>query len=257
MKKIIIFLAVALSTLSIFAEKVGDISKVGNNAYMLVCELNTAEQNVKFQHNLTVMQRSARVIDSIKAQIKTESDATKKAKLETALKEIERDFATNDAAMQKAYMFSSHRKYKMLFLETNICVPLKETELSSLKDEDGNTLDPMKIFQRENSSFYIKSKVSGIKENQELQRMIAYVVNRRSEMEKLRKELLSTTDAVAQMDITKRLGAGENALMEAEENLRKEYGIKPKSNYLIETSKLKLYLILTPEELAKIEAQKS
>ena len=38
-------------------------------------------------------------------------------------------------------------------------------------------------------------------------------------------------------------------------NLRKNYGIKSIADYLIETAKLKLYLILTPEELAKIEAQ--
>ncbi|MBP3358267.1 MAG: hypothetical protein J6K91_05085, partial [Opitutales bacterium] len=72
---------------------------------------------------------------------------------------------------------------------------------------------------------------------------------------KLRKELVKTTDASKQMELTKQLGATENALNEAEENLRKNYGIKSKGDYLIETAKLKLYLILTPEELAKIEAQ--
>ncbi len=255
MKKTITFLTIALSLLPTFAEKIGDITKAGNNAYMLVYEFNTADQCAIFQQNINVLQRSARVIDALKSQIQKETDATKKANYEKALKDLEIDFKSNDVAMQKTYAFSSHRKYKMVFLETNICVPLKENELSSLKDEDGNALDPMKIFQRENSSFYIAKVISGIKENQELQRMIAYVVKRRSDMEKLRKELVSTTDAVAQMDITKRLGAGENALTEAEDKLRKEYGIKPKSKYLIETAKLKLYLILTPEELAKIEKQ--
>ncbi len=256
MKKILTFLALSLSTLPAFAEKIGDITKSGDNAYMLVYEFKNPNQCAVFQQNINILQRSARVIDALKTQIQKETDNAKKAKYENALKDLEADFKSNDAAMQKAYAFSSHRKYRMLFLETNICVPLKENELSSLKDEDGNALDPMKIFQRENASFYITRVVSGIKENQDLQRMIAYVVKRRTDMEKLRKELVSTTDAVAQMDITKRLGAGENALLEAEEKLRKEYGIKPKSKYLIETSKLKLYLILTPEELAKIEKAK-
>ena len=142
-----------------------------------------------------------------------------------------------------------------MFLETNICIPLSSKELSELKDENGKPLDPMKVFQRGNTSLYIASKVIGVKENQELQRMISYVVKRRAEMEKLRKDLVKTTDASKQMELTKQLGATENALNEAEENLRKNYGIKSKSDYLIETAKLKLYLILTPEELAKIEAQ--
>ncbi len=256
MKKLFIFLFAILALSTSFAEKIGDVVKSGSNAYMLVREFNTAEENRNFQRNIEIMQKTARAIDTIKAKSNEETDKAKKEKLEQTLKELERDFKTNDELMQKAYAFSSHRKYRMLFLETNICVPLSEKELSSLKDEKGNALDPMKIFQRGNISLYIINKIEGVEKNQQLQRMIAFVLKRRTDNEKLRKELVKTTDATAQMDITKRLGASETALNEAEEKLRKEYGIKSKSNYLIETSKMKLYLILTPEELKKLEAQK-
>lgn len=256
MKKSYLFLVgLILATSSLFAEKIGDIVKSGNTAYMLVCELNTPEQNANFQRNINIMQRSANAIDIAKTKIKEEKDPTKKAEYEKALKSLEQDFKTNNELMQKAYAFSANRKYRMVFLETNICVPLKAKELSELKDENGKPLDPMKVFQRGNTSLYITGKIIGVKENQELQRMIAFVVKRRTEMEKLRKDLVATTDAAKQMELTKQLGATENALNEAEENLRKNYGIKSKADYLIETAKLKLYLILTPEELAKIEAQ--
>ena len=256
MKKTYLFLiSLLIASTSLFAEKLGDVVKAGNSAYMLVCELNTPEQNANFQRNINIMQRSAHAINIAKEKIQTEKDPAKKAEYEKALKSLERDFKTNDELMQKTYAFSSHRKYRMMFLETNICIPLSSKELSELKDENGKPLDPMKVFQRGNTSLYIASKVIGVKENQELQRMISYVVKRRAEMEKLRKDLVKTTDASKQMELTKQLGATENALNEAEENLRKNYGIKSKSDYLIETAKLKLYLILTPEELAKIEAQ--
>ena len=75
------------------------------------------------------------------------------------------------------------------------------------------------------------------------------------EMENLRKQLAQTTDPAKQMEITTKLGAGEKALAEAEGKLRAQYAIKPKSDYVIETAKSKLYLILTPEEILKIEAQ--
>lgn len=256
MKKIHILLSILLvTTSSLIAEKLGDIVKTGNSAYMLVCELNTPEQNTLFQHNINIMQRSAKAIDFAKAKIKEEKDPAQKAKYEEALKTLERDFKTNDETMQKKYAFSSHRKYRMVFLETNICVPISAKELSELKDKNGKAIDPMKVFQRGNTSLRVINKIVGVKENQDLQRMIAFVVQRRSEMEKLRKELVSTTDATKQMELTKQLGAIENALNESEENLRKQYGIESKSDYLIETAKLKLYLILTPEELVKIEAQ--
>ena len=192
------------------------------------------------------MQRSAKAIDFAKSKVQAEKDPAKKAEYEKALKSLEQDFKTNNELMQKTYAFSANRKYRMMFLETNICVPLTAKELSELKDENGKPIDPMKVFQRGNASLYIIGKVVGVKENQELQRMISFVVKRRADMEKLRKDLVATTDAAKQMELTKQLGATENSLNEAEENLRKKYGIKSKADYLIETAKLKLYLILTP-----------
>ncbi len=237
-------------------EKIGDMAKVGDTTYMLVCELKTPDQNLNFQRNLNIMQRDSQAADLIRKKIKEETDAAKKAEWEKRLENLEKNFSVNDAAMQKAYRFAASRKYRIVFLESNICVPLSKEEISSLKDSDGNAIDPMKIFQRGAKSIYVKKTISGVRENEMLQRMISFVVTRRGEIEKLRKELTETTDPAKQMEITSKLGAGEKALTEAEERLRKEYGIKSKSDYVIETSKSKLYLILTPEELLKIEAQK-
>ncbi len=237
-------------------EKVGDIVKAGDTAYMLVCELKTPEQNVNFQRNINIMQRDSQAIDFFRKKIGEESDPAKKAELERKLKILEKNFETNDAAMRKAYGFSANRKYRMIFLESNICVPLSNDALSSLKDEAGNALDPMKIFQRGNKSLYLKKTVTGDKDNEALQRTIGFIVKRRADVEKLRKELAETTDPSKQMEITSKLGSGEKALVEAEEKMRVQYGIKSKSDYVIETSKSKLYLVLTPEEILKIEAQK-
>ena len=113
----------------------------------------------------------------------------------------------------------------------------------------------MKILTRGGKSLYVKKTVSGSDENQKLQRMIGFVVARRADLDNMRKKLAETTDPAAQLEITAKLGAGEKALSEAEDKLRTEYGIKAKSDYVIETSKSKMYLILTPEEILKIEAQ--
>ena len=129
-------------------EKIGDTAKVGDTTYMFVCELKTPEENANFQRNLNIMQRDSQAVEFFKKQLAAESDAAKKADLQKKLETLEKNFGTNDAAMQKAYNFAASRKYRIVFLESNICVPLTNDELSSLKDADGSALDPMKIFKR-------------------------------------------------------------------------------------------------------------
>ena len=254
-KKLAISAAMLGAAFACAEEKIGDIVKAGDTTYMLVCELSTPEQNANFQRNLNIMQSDSRAIDILKNAVAKEADAAKKASLEEKLKTLETNFSSNDEAMQKAYRFATSRKYRMIFLESNICVPLSNEELSTLKDSDGNALDPMKILTRGGKSLYVKKTVSGSDENQKLQRMIGFVVARRADLDNMRKKLAETTDPAAQLEITAKLGAGEKALAEAEDKLRTEYGIKAKSDYVIETSKSKMYLILTPEEILKIEAQ--
>ena len=57
MKKLYTILTIlCLAKSAIFAEKIGDIVKSGDTAYMLVCELNTPEANANFQRNINIMQ---------------------------------------------------------------------------------------------------------------------------------------------------------------------------------------------------------
>lgn len=254
-KKLAISALTLVAAYAFAEEKVGDIIKAGDTTYMLVCELSTPEQNANFQRNLNIMQSDSRAIDILKNAVEKETDSIKKASLEEKLKTLEANFTANDEAMQKAYRFATSRKYRMIFTESNICVPLSNEELSTLKDADGNALDPMRIHSRGGKSLYVKKTISGSAENQKLQRMLGFVVARRTDLENMRKKLAETTAPTAQLDITAKLGAGEKALAEAEDKLRTEYGIKAKSDYVIETSKSKMYLILTPEEILKIEAQ--
>jgi len=158
--------------------------------------------------------------------------------------------------MQKAYGFAVSRQYKMVFLESNICVPLTSEELSTLRTAGGAPIDALKVYTRGARSIYPIKVVSGVRENEKLQRMIGFVLARRFDMEKLRNELASTTDANRQMEITTQMSRAEKALAEAEDKLSDEYSIKRKTEYIIETVKSKLYLILTPEEIAKITAEK-
>lgn len=252
----IAFAALAFATLAATAaEKIGDVTKVGNSAYMLVREFNTPEQNSTFQRNLEIMRRHAQIINAVKAKVEEEKDENKKKEMQTKLKQLEDEFEVNDKAMQKAYAFSSNRQYRLVFLESNICTPLTKQELSSLRSEDGKELDPMLISERDNTSFYRHMAISGVKENEELQRVLGFSLTRKIEIDQLRQKLSKTTDAGEQMKISQQLVNSEKALKENDEKLREKYGIKGKKDYVVEISKSKLYLILSPEEIAKIDAQ--
>lgn len=246
---------VCLATPVRAAEKIGDVTKVGNSAYMLVREFNTPEQNSTFQRNLEIMRRHAQIINAVKARVDEEKDENKKKEIKAKLKQLEDEFEVNDKAMQKAYAFSSNRQYRLVFLESNICTPLTKQELSSLRSEDGKELDPMLISERDNTSYYRHMAISGVRENEELQRVLGFSLTRKMEIDQLRQKLAQTTDANDQMKISQQLVNSEKSLKENDEKLRKKYGIKGKKDYFVEISKSKLYLILSPEEIAKIDAQ--
>ena len=133
MKKFITSALACAAAFGTFAqEKIGDTAKVGDTTYMFVCELKTPEENANFQRNLNIMQRDSQAVEFFKKQLAAETDAAKKADLRKKLEILEKNFATNDSAMQKAYNFAASRKYRIVFLESNICVPLTNDELSSL-----------------------------------------------------------------------------------------------------------------------------
>ena len=247
MKKYATFLISALSVICAAQlradDKPGDITKVGDTSYLLVRHFTTAAQNETFQRNLSIMQRDAKAIALLKSMIEKEADETKKADLQNKLSQIEEAFKTNDATMQKNYAFASNRSYKFVFIKSNICVPLTKEELSTLRGENGEELDVLKISKKNDASLYKVAEISGIPENE-------------ADIEKLRAEIAKTTDAEQQLDIMNRLSAAEKAYQEAEANLRKKYGIQEGRNYVVEVEDSKLYLILTPEEVMKIDLEK-
>jgi len=258
LKTISILAAITFATNVGFAqEKIGDIVKAGDTAYMLVREFNTPEQNDTFQRNLEIMRRHAKLIDVAKAKLAEEKDESKKSDIAAKLKQIENEFDVNDKAMQKAYAFASNRNYRIIYLESNICAPLTREELSSLTSADGKELDPLKISEKNGVSLYRQCTISGTRENEELQRQIGYSFARKNEIESERQKLSKTTDAQEQLRISQNIVNSEKALQQNEENLRKKYNIKPKSEYVVEIVKSKLYLILTSEELIKIQAQQA
>lgn len=260
MKKYATFLISALSVICAAQlradDKPGDITKVGDTSYLLVRHFTTAAQNETFQRNLSIMQRDAKAIALLKSMIEKEADETKKADLQNKLSQIEEAFKTNDATMQKNYAFASNRSYKFVFIKSNICVPLTKEELSTLRGENGEELDVLKISKKNDASLYRVAEISGIPENEELRRLMGFAVARKADIEKLRAEIAKTTDAEQQLDIMNRLSAAEKAYQEAEANLRKKYGIQEGRNYVVEVEDSKLYLILTPEEVMKIDLEK-
>ena len=239
LKLIAIFTTIILTATS-FAQKnndlaVGTILKQGNSIYYLVRKFSNADQNAAFQRDLDIMRKHALVID-------------KREKIDSVLKQLEVDFATNEEAMKKLYGFVSNREYRVIYNESNICIPLTREELSNFKSKDGKSLDAMKIITRGNNSLYIYKNVSGSRENEVLQRMLGFSISRKNEIEKTRQELAKTEDPQEQLKLSQRISNAEKSFAENEENLKKTYGLNKDQSYVIEIVKSDLFLLITPEE---------
>ncbi len=237
-------------------EKIGDIVKTPAGAYMLVNVFATSAQNEAFQRDIGIMIKHSHLIDMVRQKRDEEASPEEKAKLDAKLKQMENEFSANDKVMQRIYNFSANRKFKLTFLESYLCVPLTDEEMSNLRSSKGEELNPMRIVQYNKKNVYRVKKISGTKENEELQRAIAYSVSKRMESTKLRSELAKTTDPDVQMDLSKKLGAIEKAINDASAKLKEKYGIESKQSYIIEVSRSKLYIMLSPDELVKIEAER-
>lgn len=267
LKLIAIFTTIILTATS-FAQKnndlaVGTILKQGNSIYYLVRKFSNADQNAAFQRDLDIMRKHALVIDKTKnAQKESDEKIAKaggkekaskeileeRAKIDSVLKQLEVDFATNEEAMKKLYGFVSNREYRVIYNESNICIPLTREELSNFKSKDGKSLDAMKIITRGNNSLYVYKNVSGSRENEVLQRMLGFSISRKNEIEKTRQELAKTEDPQEQLKLSQRISNAEKSFAENEENLKKTYGLNKDQSYVIEIVKSDLFLLITPEE---------
>ena len=238
-------------------EKLGDIKNVGGMDFLLLREFNTPEENSAFQRNVQIMRRYSQVIGAIKKKLETTSEEKGKAALEAKLKQLQDEFKINEQTMRKAYAFATNRNYRLVTLESHICTHISKDELSSMRFADGSPIDPLKTFERNGNVFYRGISISGVKENEEFQRILGSMITRKTESDELRKQLASTTDPTKQLEISKNLSAIEKAIKETDSSMRKKYSVKEKTDYIIEVAKSKLYLMLTPEEAADIQKEKA
>ena len=237
-------------------EKIGDVVMLGSNAFMLVRVFDTPQKNDTFQRNVNIMRQYAQAISEYKLKLEKIENSDERAELQNKIKQLEDEFESNEKAMIRIYSFASNRQYRQVFLKTSICVPLTADELSNLRSASGMELDPLKIIERDGKNFYIMKNVDGAKANEELQKAIAFTLTRRAEADKLRVKLSETTDPTEQMSLTEKISLAEKALKQNEDELKQKYGLGDAKSYIIEVDLSKLYLVLTQEELLKVQAEK-
>lgn len=235
---------------------IGDIVKFGDNSYMVVFNFENYPKYEEFQKNVMIMKNSDAAIAALSIKIESEKDPIAKQNLEKQLKQLKDEFDINDKTMQKGYNFASNRNYMLMFLKTNICVPISDEEFSQFQFKDGTKINPLYIIKRNNERFGRKVMIEGLRENEEFQSILRVSMNARTELAKLRKRLDGNTDANDLAQITKQISELEKSAKENEKKLFEKYGLKGGSSYMIEVEKSKLLMRLTPEDLAKIDAQR-
>lgn len=251
-----VFAASAVASASQTSPTVGDVVKMGQQSYMIVFDFNSYPKYEEFQRNVQIMKATDATMKSLQEQIKKETDAQLKKSLELKLKQVDSEFQSNDKIMIGGYNFSSNRQYIVMFLKTNICIPISQEEYSSYTFKDGTKINPLEIVSKAGKHFYRKSSVEGFKENQEFQQALQYSMRTRNEINELRKQLETSTDVNELAKISEKIAANEKALKQSEDAMKQKYEMGS-GQYMIEIEKSKLLLLLTPEELAKLEAQRA
>lgn len=253
---IAVFVLFSLPLTQLRAEKVGDVIKSGSTAFMLVNILTTPEKNEAFQRDIEIVMRQAKLIDFVREKLSETKTDEEKERVNAKLKQMEEEFELNNKTMVKLYNFAADRKFRLIFVESFVCVPISDEEMSNLRLSDGTEMDPLRIVQHNKKNVYQLTKISGIKENEELRRFLTYSMEKKAEIEKMRAEIANTTDPNLQIEISSKLAALEKAIRDNENNLKAKYNIAEGSSYIIQTAISKLYILLTPEELLKLEAQR-
>ena len=250
------FCALGAAAVNMPKLSVGDIVKFNDKSYMVVFNFNNYPKYEEFQRNTAIMKSANNAIVELSKQVESESDPAAKENLKLQLKQLRDEFEINDKTMQRGYNFSSNRSYMLMFLKTNICVPISEEEFSEFKFKSGEKIDPLSIIKRGGAHYARKVSVEGVQENQQFQQLLGFTVNCRAELEKLRKSLDNNSDLKQVADISEKIAELEKQLKQCEQQLFSKYGMQSGASYMIEVEKSKLLMLLTPEDLAKIEAQK-
>ncbi|MBE6413175.1 MAG: hypothetical protein E7035_01315 [Verrucomicrobiaceae bacterium] len=254
MKKIITSSLLAVVAVACFAQnKVGDIIKSGDNYFMYLAEFKTPEANEEFQQNLAVIQTQNAQIKQLKDQIKASNKEEQKLYMEATLKKLEANYKENEKIMAKAYKFAPNRTYKQVYFKSNLCIILSKDEIAQLRMNDNTLIDPQKMANKRNFSMYRVKEINGSQENEQLQIQLTDLMNKQLEINKLRKQLAETKDAVAQKSINEKISVAEKAIKDIDGKLRAKYTIPQGRDYAVEIANSRLYLLLTPEEIKQIQ----
>lgn len=235
---------------------IGNVLKINDKSYMVVFDFNDYRKYDEFRRNTAIMRNANNAIVELTKKIEKESDPTVKENLKLQLKQLRDEFDINDKTMQRGYNFSSNRSYMLMFLKTNICVPVSEEEFSQFKFKSGEKIDPLSIIKKDGARYARKTSVEGLQENQQFQQILGSTLNCRAELAKLRKSLDNNSDLEQVAKISERIAELEKQLKQREEQLFSKYGMQNGASYMLEIEKSKLLMLLTPEDMAKIEAQK-
>lgn len=234
----------------------GDIVKFGDKSYMVVFNFDNYPKYEEFQRNTLIMKNTNAAILGLMDKIGKESDPVAKANLERQLKQFQDEFDINDKTMQRGYNFSSKRNYMLMFLKTNICIPISKEEFSQYQFKSGEKINPLDIVSKDGAHYMRKISIDGFNENAQFQKVLRDSLTYRSELAQLRKRLDNNSNLKEVSEISEKIAELEKALKQSEQELFTKYGLKGGASYLIEIEKSKLLMLLTPEDMAKMEAQK-
>lgn len=255
MKKIILYTLISVATVVGFAQnKRGDIIKSGKQYFIYLSEFRTPEVNEEFQRNLSIIQAQNAQLKQIKDRIASSQKEEEKLYLQATMKKLENEYKANEKIMGQAYGFASNRTYKQIYFKSNLCVILTKEEIAQLK-MNNKPLDPQKMANKGNYSMYRIKEIDGPKENEQLQIKLTDLMNKQLEINRYRKQLSETKDAVAQKSINAKIVEAESQIKNIDKQLRATYAIPEGRDYAVEVANSRLYMLLTPQEVKQIEEQ--
>ncbi len=237
--------------------KINDIIKTNDSAFLLVRIISGLEANISFERNVNIMRHQARIIKDLTKRLENETEDAKKEALRIKIRQEEDRFQANNQLMVNGYGFSVTRQYRPVYIKTVVSELLSDKEMSELKNDDGQDLNILKIFNKDGKNYHQLYEVNGIKENEELQTFLRAKLARKQDLEDLRNKLAATTDPQQQLDLIEKIKTAEQAFKQSDVSINERYKVPPNKSASIDAELTKLFLVLTPEELIKIEAQKT
>lgn len=225
--------------------------KIGANTYMLVRVIDGIKQNDTFQQNVGIMRRYDAAIKNAKKMLEKATQADKK-NIEAKLKQIEDEYDANNALMIKNYNFSGNRQYRFVFEEVFLSTPLSDNEIDNLRTNEGIEIEPSKIVEKNSAKIFRQNDIKESAKIEIFQKAVGAFMSKQMELNNLQKELAATSDIAAKDKIATKITMLEKYLSQTQEMLKKDYSMMPKRKYVLEVKKMKIYLLLEPEEVIRL-----